>query len=114
MLDAVRIGRKAAGRTTRAVGGDAVVGASIRSERIGRANSNHRRLVAGRMNLSINLVAVGILAVVTGGGDYHDSRINQRARGATNRIVLVRADRRRAQTHVDDANVVLVFVERIA
>ena len=41
------------------------------------------------MNLTVNLISVSILAVVAGGRDDDDPRVNQRARGATDWIVLV-------------------------
>src|SRR5207302_3260283 len=75
---------------------------------------NYRRLVTGRMNLSVNLVTDRVFAVVAGRGDDDYAGIDQSARGATNRIVLVRIESGRPQAHVDDANVVLIFVERIA
>src|SRR5882724_11521086 len=65
------------------------------------------------MDLAVNLVAISVLAIVASGG-YHDySSINQRARCATDWIVLVRTDGSRAETHVDDADGVLVLVQRI-
>src|SRR5438874_2196720 len=66
------------------------------------------------MNLSVNLVTDRVFAIVTGRCDDDYAGIDQSARGATNRIVLVRTESGRPQAHVDDANVVLVFVERIA
>ena len=65
------------------------------------------------MDLSVELRAVGAFAVVAGSRDHHDSRINQRTRGATDGIILIGTDRRGAQTHVDNANVVFLFVARI-
>ncbi len=66
------------------------------------------------MYLPINLVAIAVLAIVAGSGYHNYSGINQRARSATYRVILIRTDGRSPQTHVDDEDVVFVFVERIA
>src|SRR5712664_2933075 len=113
MLHALCVSGVAARRAARTVGGYAIIVARIGTEGIGRANSNHRRFVTWRVNRSIDLVAVCILAIVAGGSDHYDSRVNQRTSGATDRIVLIRTDGRRSETHVDDADVVLVFVQRV-
>ena len=52
--------------------------------------------------------------VIAGSGDHYDPRINQRACGSADWIVFVGTDCWRTQAHVDHANVVLIFVERIA
>src|SRR6476659_3213378 len=58
------------------------------------------------MNVAVELVAVVILPVVACGGENDYARIDQTTHRATNRIVAIRIDRRHAETHVDDANVV--------
>ncbi len=114
MFDAPGVRRKAARWSTGTVSSHSVVIAGIGSKCVGRTNRYHCRLVARRMNLAIDLSAAAVLAVVAG-SDHNDySRINQGARGAANWVVLVRTDRGCSQTHVGDANVVLVFIQRIA
>src|SRR5437763_17176202 len=63
------------------------------------------------MNLSVDLLSLTVLAIVTGGSHDDYARINQTANGSANRVVLVRIDCRRAQAHVNYANVVLVVVK---
>src|SRR3979490_699759 len=91
-----------AGRAARTVGGHAVVATRVRAERVGCTDGDYRRLVAGRMNLSVDLSATRILAVVAGSGNYNDSCVSQRACRATDRIILVGTNRWSAQAHVDD------------
>src|ERR1043165_1658411 len=97
----------------RAISRYAIVAASIGAEGVCGAYRNYGRFIAGSVNGSIDLPAVRVLAVVTGSRDHYNSRIYQGTSGTTNRIVLVRANCRRAQTHIDDANVVLVLVARV-
>ncbi len=56
--------------------------------------------------MTVDLVAVAVLAVVSGGGKHDYARIDEAAHGATDRIVAIRIDGRHAETHVHDANVV--------
>src|SRR5256885_10850000 len=63
------------------------------------------------MNLSIDLLSLSVLAIVSGRSHHDYSRINQTANRSANRVVLVRINCRRAQAHVDYANVVLVMVD---
>src|SRR6185369_2950329 len=44
------------------------------------------------------------------GGHHHDARINQLAHGAADSVVLVRIYSGRAETHVDDADVISAAV----
>src|SRR3954447_19691928 len=66
------------------------------------------------MNLAVDLVAVGILAVVAGGSDDDDAGVNELTGGAADRVILVSIDGSAAEAQVDDADAVLVLVERIA
>src|SRR5262252_8119205 len=113
MLDAARVLVIAPGRTSRAVRSYRIVGVRIGAECIGRADGDYRWFVAGRMDLPIDLIAVGIFAVVPGGGHHDDAGIDQGSGRATDWIVLVGIDGRRAQAYVHHANVVLVFVQRV-
>src|SRR5258708_15956015 len=113
MNDAFGISPVTAGRPTRTVSRNPIVATRVRAKGVGCADGDYRRLIAGRVNLSVDLSATRILAVVAGSGNHHYARVNQRARGATDWIVLVRTDRRGAETHVDDADVVLVFIKGI-
>src|SRR5437763_2132099 len=62
------------------------------------------------MNLSVDLSSLTVLAIVTGGSHDDYARINQTANRSSNRVVLVTINCRRAEAHVDYANVVLVMV----
>src|SRR4051794_7466211 len=66
------------------------------------------------MNLPVDFVAVGILSVIAGSGHHDDTRVDQCASGAANRIVLVGIDSRSTQAHIYYANAVLIFVQRVA
>src|SRR5438067_4624273 len=100
-------------RSTRTIGGDAIVFSAIGAECIRRADSNNRRLVTGRMNAAVYLSAICILSIVSRRGDYNNAGIDQRAGRATNWIVLIRVNGGSAQAHVHDANVVLNSIERV-
>src|SRR5258707_12571705 len=113
MNDAFGISPVTAGRPTRTVSRNPIVATRVRTEGVGCADRNYRRLVGGRMDGTINLSAIRVLTVVAGSGNHHYARVNQSPRGATDWIVLVRTDRRGAETHVDDADVVLVFIKGI-
>src|SRR5258708_4700889 len=102
-----------AGRAARTISCHPVVATRVRAERVGCADGDYRGLVAGRLNLSVDLSTTCILTVVAGSRDHHYARVNQSPRGATDWIVLVRTDRRGAEAHIDDADVVLVFVKGI-
>src|ERR1043165_3143447 len=106
MFDAVRVGPETARWPMRAVRRDSVVASLIGAVSIHCANRHHRRLVAGRMNLSVNLLARAVLAVVTGGSDDEDATIDELGCGDAKRIELVRVDRRHAEAQVPHANVV--------
>src|SRR5436190_23226654 len=66
------------------------------------------------MNLAVDLIPIGVFAVIAGGGNNYDTGVNKRASGPTNRIIFVGIDGRSAQAHVHHANAVLIFVQRIA
>src|SRR5216684_2878974 len=106
MLNASPVGPETASRTARAVSGDSVIAADIGAERVRGAHRDGRRFVAGAMNLSVNFLTRTVFAVVTGGGNNHDARVDQPANRATYRIIFEGVDCRRAQTHVNYANVV--------
>src|SRR5215213_5124364 len=61
---AARISPEAARRPARRVSSDAIVAACISAEGIGSADGQSRRLVAGRVYLSVDLIALSILAVI--------------------------------------------------
>ena len=65
------------------------------------------------MDVPVDLGSVRVFAVIAGGSDNDDACVYQGPRGATDGIVLVRADRRGSKTHVDDPNIVLVLVQRV-
>src|SRR5216684_5057280 len=106
---AAGVGPMTAGRAARTVSRNAIVTTRVTAEGVGGADRDYRGFVSGCMILSVDLLAVRVLAVITGGCDDDDSRINQRPGCAADRIVLVRTDRGRAEAHVHYANVVLVF-----
>src|ERR1043165_6358666 len=58
------------------------------------------------MNLSINLLAATVHAVVAGLSEDYDAGVDQAAHGATNWISLIRLDRRSAQAKIQNADVV--------
>src|ERR1043165_9319865 len=70
------------------------------------ADSKRRWFVAGRMNLTVDLLAGAILAIVAGGGDHEDALIDEFANRHTQWIEIVRVDRGHAETPVDYAHVV--------
>ena len=52
------------------------------------------------MNPTIEFLAQTVPAVVTRGGNYNYARIYQPAHSPTDRVVLIRINRRRAETRV--------------
>src|SRR6266852_4268565 len=111
MNHVVRICPVTAGRPTRTVSRHAVVATRVGAEGIGRAHGDYRRLIAGRMNLPVYFPAVCVLAVVAGSGNHDYARVNQRARGATDWIILVSTDSRSAESYVDNATVAVIYTQ---
>ena len=66
------------------------------------------------MNLPVNFIAVSVLAIVTGSNNDDNACINELARSPAHGVVLVGVNRGCAQTHVDDANIVLALVGRVS
>ena len=58
------------------------------------------------MNLSIDLLSLAVRAIIPSSRQDHHAGIDQPANRTANGIVLVRINRRRAQTHIYNANVV--------
>src|ERR1051326_7602347 len=58
------------------------------------------------MDHAVDLLASRVFAVVAGRDHHHHACINQAAHGAADGIIYVRVNGGRAQTHVDDADVV--------
>ena len=113
MLHTVSVRVVTASRTARAVSRDGIVRTRIGPERVRSTDSDHRRLVARRVNPAVNLVAVRVLTVISGSRDDHEAGVNQSAGRAADRIILVRIKRVCAQADVHYANAVLVFVKRV-
>src|ERR1051326_4596160 len=106
MLRPVRISPVTPGRPARAIRSDFVVCARIGPESVSRADSDRGRFVAWRMDLSVNFLSVVILPIVASRSQANYSSIDQAAHSATNGIIPVRVNSRRAQTHVDDTDIV--------
>ena len=97
---------EAARGAARAVGGHAVVAPRVGAEGVRRAHGDGRRLVAGRVNLPVDFVSGGVLAVVAGRGDDDDAGVNELAHGVAHGVVSVVIYGRLAEAQVDDAYLV--------
>src|SRR5260370_3916685 len=102
-----------ASRPTRAVGGDAIIAAHVGSEGVGGADRDYRRLISGCMDLSVDFLAVCILAIVARGRHDNDSRVDQSPSRPAYWIVLIRTNCRSTQAHVNDPDIVSVLIERL-
>src|SRR5205823_6482045 len=66
--DAFGIRVRAARGAPRTIGRDAVIGMRVGSKGIGGTDRDYRRLVTGRVNLSIDFVAIRVFAIIAGSG----------------------------------------------
>ena len=60
------------------------------------------------MNLAVDFLAGTVDAIVSDSRDDHDAGIDQLTDRAADRIVNIRIDRRRADAHVHDLNIVSI------
>ena len=89
-----------------------VIAAIVSTERVCSADSDRRRFITGRVDVTVNLVAVAVFAIVARRREHDHARVDESAHGATNRIVEIRINCRHAETQVDDANVVRRSIRR--
>ena len=106
MADAFIVCPETARRAARTVRGHQVVGARVGAEAVGRTDRDDGRFVSGRVNLAVDFSPRAIRAFVARRRDDDDSGIRQTARGAAQRIVFVRIHGSRAETHVDDLDLI--------
>ena len=93
-------------RTARAEAADDVVGTVRRPLRARAADGQHPRRVAGRADAAVLNLPRRVAAEVARGGDDHDARVDDLLRGDRQRVGPRGFVDRRADRHVDDADVV--------
>src|SRR5437773_4241713 len=84
MLHSMFISPVAPGRPARAIGSNCIIRTRVGPESVSRADGDGRRLVARRMNLTVNFLSTLCLSVVTSRGQANYSGIDQPAHGTAN------------------------------
>ena len=111
MVGAGAVGVAAAGRSARAEIVDGVVVAHDRVVQVHRPHGDHRRVVARRADLAIDLLVGGVEAEVARGHDHRDAGRRGAAHGRAQRVQRPALGGLRRQADVHDADVVLLGVE---